>query len=248
MYTYDQDFFDFVDVSSGKSAAAFLTAFCQNFMPQSVLDVGCGRGVWLHEWHNLGVQDVVGVDGDYVQPQTLKILSDQFVARNISVPFDLGRVFDLVQCLEVAEHIPEADSDTLLRNLVTHGNTILFSAAQPGQGGEFHVNEQPLGYWIEKFRGYAYEPFDYPRAAVQGIIVIEPWYRYNTLIFANTAGLQNLSSAIISTKIQGNNPGNYASISWRIRCRVLSVLPATLIHRLARLKHQAIKKITQLKN
>ena len=28
---------------------------------------------------------------------------------------------------------------------------MVFTVAQPGQGGKGHINEQPLNYWIEKF-------------------------------------------------------------------------------------------------
>ena len=56
----------------------------------------------------------------------------------------------------MAEHIEEKSSDTFIDNLATAADIILFSAAVRGQGGDFHVNEQPLSYWKEKFmkRGY----------------------------------------------------------------------------------------------
>ena len=44
-------------------------------------------------------------------------------------------------------------ADTFVQNLVRHASgAILFSAAPPGQGGEFHVNEQPYEYWRGKFQ------------------------------------------------------------------------------------------------
>ena len=38
------------------------------FQPQSVLDLGSGRGVWLDEWLKAGAVEVTGVDGDYMRP------------------------------------------------------------------------------------------------------------------------------------------------------------------------------------
>ena len=33
---------------------------------QSVVDIGCARGTWSREWQAQGVNDIVGVDGEYV--------------------------------------------------------------------------------------------------------------------------------------------------------------------------------------
>ena len=35
--------------------------------------------------------------------------------------------------------------------------TIVFSAAQPGQGGTGHINEQPPEYWAQRFEGRGYD-------------------------------------------------------------------------------------------
>lgn len=36
------------------------------YTPESVVDVGCGVGTWLAAFAQHGVDDVLGVDGDYV--------------------------------------------------------------------------------------------------------------------------------------------------------------------------------------
>jgi hypothetical protein len=78
-----------------------------------------------------------------VETARLAMPAKHFAAFDLSRPFRLGRRFDLVQSLEVAEHIPPAQTEIFVDNLAAHGDVILFSAAVPGQGGEFHVNEQP---------------------------------------------------------------------------------------------------------
>jgi len=240
-HAYRSDFFDFVDASSGRSAARFLSRLDLGFAPRSVLDVGCGRGVWLRAWKALGAGEVLGVDGAYVDRATLRIEPREFVARDLSQPFDLGRAFDLVQCLEVAEHLPEAAADTLVASLARHGDVVLFSAAPPGQGGEHHVNEQPLDYWVAKFRARGYEPYDHPRLAVRGVGEIEPWYRYNALLFASGRGAARLSDAARSTALAPGTPiPDRASLAWRIRCGVLRALPSRVIDWLARVKHRAV--------
>jgi SAM-dependent methyltransferase len=113
---------------------------------RSVVDFGCGSGVWLAAWQRLVVDDVIGVDGEQAR-SSLKISAERFLAADLRKPIRLGRRFDLAQSLEVAEHLPPQSASVFVETLTTHAPLILFSAAVPGQGGEHHVNEQPPEYW-----------------------------------------------------------------------------------------------------
>jgi SAM-dependent methyltransferase len=241
-YQYDKTFFDYVDISAARSARAVVAELYQVLKPNSVLDVGCGRGVWLAEWSLCRVPDVLGIDGDYVDRKALAIPESSFRSQDISQAFSLGRKYDLVQCLEVAEHVPEAHADTLLRNLTAHGDVILFSAATPGQGGEFHVNEQPVRYWVAKFRALGFDAFDFLRARIQNRSDVEPWYRYNTLLFANSTGQTRLPADVVAAALRPDVPiPNYASISWRLRCGMIQMLPSSVVHALAQFKHKLVR-------
>src|SRR5262249_7981990 len=44
------------------------------------------------------------------------------------------------------------------------------TAAPPGQGGHFRVNEQPYDYWIERFRKFDYAPDAELRELVAGFV------------------------------------------------------------------------------
>jgi SAM-dependent methyltransferase len=242
-YEYDGAFFDFVNASSSRSARLFLDRLIESTLagaaPRTLLDVGCGRGAWLAEWLRKANVAVTGVDGHYVDPRSLLIPAERFVAADISQPLDLGRRFDLVECLEVAEHLPGSCADTLVDSLVRHGDLILFSAAIPGQGGEFHVNEQPYDYWRAKFATRGYETYDAIRPLVAGLDDIEPWYRYNSFVFANDAGRSRLSEAARARHVPAGVPAaDLSPFSWRLRCAMLSLLPAETSSQLARLKHR----------
>jgi SAM-dependent methyltransferase len=241
-YQYDSTFFDFVNASAGKSASLFLGRLierCLTGMPASVVDVGCGRGIWAAEWLKRGCPRVRGVDGDYVTRSTLVFPEAQFHATDISKPFDLKERFDYLQCIEVGEHIPGGSADTLVDNLTRHSDLILFSAATPGQGGEFHVNEQPFDYWRAKFEARGYQTFDAIRPQVLEIEDIEPWYRYNAFLYAKGPGQARLSAAARATLAQpGKKLSTVAPLSWRARCGAISMLPSGLTLSLARLKHR----------
>jgi hypothetical protein len=58
---------------------------------------------------------------------------------------------DLTYSFEVAEHLPAPLGDALIEFLTHVAPTVVFTAAQPGQGGTAHINEQPREYWHDRF-------------------------------------------------------------------------------------------------
>jgi SAM-dependent methyltransferase len=118
---------------------------------RSVADFGCNNGQMLRTFRSLfSLTDTLGIDGDDYSEG----FPGKFLLHDLRKPLDLGRKFDLVVCVEVAEHLPKSFADVLVATLIRHSDLILFSAAHQGQGGHEHLNEQPPEYWIEKFVGY----------------------------------------------------------------------------------------------
>ncbi len=207
--------------------------------PRSVADIGCGSGAWLSVWRELGRDDILGIDGPYVRQERLKIPADGFLARDVSRGFDAGRRFDLAQCLEVAEHIPPDASESFVQSLCATADVVLFSAGQPGQGGEWHVNERPLEYWRSLFREHGYEAFDLLRPKLCGDLGIEPWYRYNSIVYANFEGQQRMTAQALSSLVQVGLPlASYGDWKWRLRLAVLRPLPVSVVTMLSRIHYR----------
>jgi len=169
------------------------------FKPQSIIDVGCGIGTWLKVAKDLGVKEVLGLDGDYVDRSQLKIETCEFVEKDLERPFDLGRKFDLVICLEVAEHLEASSAADFIASITKHSDVILFSAALPGQGGQRHVNEQWPSYWKELFSHSGFSMTDPIRCQIWDNQAIDWWYRQNMFLVirdgSSLAGKFALSSA-----------------------------------------------------
>jgi SAM-dependent methyltransferase len=237
MYEYDEEFYRYISQGAVDSARQLLPVL-RDVLPdpvESVLDVGCGAGAWLSVWKSSGTK-VVGLDGDYLNPEQLMIEPQEFVAVDLSAGFDLQRRFGLAQSLEVAEHLPEMAAARFVQCLCAHADLVLFSAAPPGQGGENHINEQPYEYWRRLFQGQGYDMYDPVRSALQGKNEVKPWYRYNTFLYINTRRA-DLVAALSSHKVGVSEKA--ADISpwlYQRRKQLIRMLPASASTLLAILK------------
>ena len=244
-HQYSHDFYDYIDAGSRRSARAVAGLLLPEMKITSLLDVGAGHGAWAAEWLAAGVEDVLAVDGDYVARDQLAIPASNFLAHDLATPLALKRKFDLVQTLEVAEHLPHAKADLFVDNLVAHGDVILFSAAVPHQGGEHHVNEQPPEYWRSKFAARDYAVYDFVRPGLVGAEGVMPWYRFNSYIYANHAGQQRLSRAILATRIAEGQPLTIGGdFKWTLRRAAVRMIPTALIKpiAMAKAKIEAVAK------
>jgi len=147
--------------------------------PSSVLDVGCGTGAWLKVFDEHGIKGV-GVDNS----KSAGELCPAGSYKNIDLTgyFSLGS-FDLVLCLEVAEHLDARWAGHLIDLLTRHGDLVLFSAAVPGQGGSGHVNEQWPEYWALLFYERGYVGLGIVRDLVWECSGVAPCLRNNLLLF-----------------------------------------------------------------
>jgi SAM-dependent methyltransferase len=242
-HVYDDTFFDYIEAGARASARSVIATALGALRPASVLDVGCGRGAWLAEWRAAGVEDVAGLDGDYVARDRLAIPPGRFHAADLTRPADLGRRFDLVQCLEVGEHLRREASATLVATLCRHGDIVAFSAAVPGQGGENHINERPLEDWRDLFAARGYAAFDALRPALADRPGIEPWYRYNMLLYANAAGEARLPGVMAAARLDPAAPiPRRGDAAWRLRLALVRVLPRPAVTAIARVRAYVIAR------
>src|SRR6516164_9346993 len=115
---YDVPFFDRQVSGSLASARIVLPLLFEYYKPRTVVDVGCGVGPWLKCSLELGVEDVLGIDGDYVERSRLLIDPAQFQASDLNDRIDVDRRFDLAISVEVAEHLSFIRSETFVADLV----------------------------------------------------------------------------------------------------------------------------------
>lgn len=137
---------NFIQVNPSTFCPSVWNYIIQKHKIKSVLDVGSGRGFaakWFSEQglRSLAVEGLEDNIKNAVHPTTLCDLTEQSYTADV----------DLVNCIEVVEHIEEKFIDNLL-DTICCGKFLFMTHAIPGQSGHHHVNCQPTEYWLNHLR------------------------------------------------------------------------------------------------
>ena len=188
---YDSNFFDQQKIGALRSARIVVPVLLKIIKPKSVVDVGCGHGAWLRAFQENGVQVIKGLDGAYVDQTQLLIDPEWFSPVDLSQSLKIDQPYDLVTCLEVAEHLPERAGRSLIKSLTDAAPLVLFSAAIPGQESPTHINEQWPSYWQALFAERGFVRLDPIRRHIWHDERVEWWYRQNIYLYASEAAINN---------------------------------------------------------
>jgi hypothetical protein len=227
-HRYDNSFMQ-LTAQARRSAELVINIVRGSLVIGSVADFGCALGTWLSAWRDTGISDITGIDGAYVDLDQLSIPRDQFRTHDLALPIDLGRRFDLVESMEVAEHLPHSAAEGFVATLVRHSDIVLFSAAPPGQGGEHHINEQDYNYWRVRFAKHGYGMFDWIRPQISGLRAVQFWYRYNLFLFVAQGKVAGLPAVIRRSEILPSQPiRDLSPLAFRLRKQFVRALPSRL--------------------
>lgn len=198
---YNKKFYDKQRDGSLSSASIILDFIASMVKINSIVDVGCGSGTWLQNAIDMGITDIVGLDGSYAEKELI-IPVKYFQPTNLEEPIKFRlKKFDLAISLEVAEHLSVKRSDSFIYDLCQLSDVVLFSAAVPYQGGTGHINENWSEYWAEKFSHNGYVVLDIIRKEVWNNKNVEWWYKQNTFLYVKQEKLSSLFNDITP-----NNP------------------------------------------
>lgn len=181
---YNSRFYEEMKDRNTKTAREIMPVLIERLSPASIVDVGCGQGIFLEDAEKNGIK-VLGIDGDYVERD--KLLIHNFMPHDLTKPLYISdEKYDLACSFEVAEHLPEKDADTFVETLVNLSDIIVFSAAIPEQGGVGHINEKWSSYWCEKFEERGYIVSDCLKKIFWDNQKIAPLRRQNILLFVKS--------------------------------------------------------------
>lgn len=133
--TYTKTFYRNNIKMTDKSAEILIKELI-NLYPKidSVLDLGCGNGLYLDKFIKSGITNVVGIDGS-INAKKESVIDEKYITiGDLSKNLNLIKSFYFTECIEVAEHLPAEFADILVDNVCSSGSEIiLFTAAKPGQ-------------------------------------------------------------------------------------------------------------------
>jgi SAM-dependent methyltransferase len=186
---YNDSYFEGVEKYAQESAEVIAKSIIVEFNPQNVIDIGCGTGLLLNEFNKYKIE-TLGIDYSERALNLCKQKKISVLKLDLEkMPITVDKKYDIVTCMEVAEHLPERIANKLVNELVKLGNIIVFTAAPPGQGDiehHNHVNEQPKKYWIVLFNQVG---FNFDVAVSQKISLkwkndgVSQFYYNNLMIF-----------------------------------------------------------------
>lgn len=191
---YDEKFFSKQMNGSYLSAKYLIGHLLTVFKPKSVVDMGCGKGMWLQVFGENGIDSLMGIDGFCVNKAATVNKPILFLTMDLNQPiFIQNKKFDLAISLEVAEHLEEKSAQIFIENLISLSDVIMFSAAYTKQGGDRHLNEQKHTYWANIFIKHNYFPYDFFRPFAWGNNNIDFWYQQNSFLYIkNTSEVNNI--------------------------------------------------------
>jgi SAM-dependent methyltransferase len=156
----------------------------ERFAPKSVIDLGCGNGLYPLLYTHLGVEDVLGVDG--IERDATVLGSESYTKADLQQPLDAGRKFDLVVCLEVVEHITPDSTDILIDSVARHAHEhILFSMAEPGQPGNGHINCKTIAQVLDMWALRGWHPDLTSTLGLRAVSTMS-WFRRNIVLLEYT--------------------------------------------------------------
>lgn len=153
---YDGSFYEGPGCAQGKAhAEAVARVLMDRFAPQSFFDFGCGHGALIGAMQSLGAL-ASGCEGSVHGVERCPAECLVFQA-DLKRPVHLNRRFDLVTCIEVAEHLPKRSERVLVKSIADAADRrIVFSASGPGQLGDDHINLVPPDYWAGLFKAHGF--------------------------------------------------------------------------------------------
>ena len=140
---FDHTAFDYEQMAQEERPfARRLITWIVNHCSAPMTDLGAGTGVYVDQARRAGW----ACQGyDIADPQPYPGLVHTQSLLEVTDPANT------VLCLEVAEHLPESAAAAVIESVWRNarpGAIVVWSAAQPGQGGVGHINCQLPLYWL----------------------------------------------------------------------------------------------------
>jgi SAM-dependent methyltransferase len=167
----------------------------ETLRPGRVGDFGCGIGAYLNVFKEICGANIVGYDG--IPAGTTVLDPDEYEQVDLSAPLDVDGNFELSLCVEVVEHLADADAQRLIAVVAdVTTSTVVFSAAEPGQPGNGHITCRPLAEWLNRWAVLGWHPDLVETLGLRALSTL-CWLRRNLVVLKQKSGAGAESKALI---------------------------------------------------
>ena len=177
---FNADYFSKSKLSPENKKASY---YCDFFSPDNVLDVGCGVGNLVWGFVNFGTAaEGIDISEDAINRSPIEIRSLLKVGDIASLDYPNNR-FDLINCSDTLEHIPEEVSLDVIRSLHRITNrwlvlNICLWTEKNARGDSTHINLRSKRWWTKKITRLGYStletPDDFPNSSAKTLSMLHP--------------------------------------------------------------------------
>lgn len=236
---YDSSFYQAV-AARAEIVAVLVARMLRRYVSVRTLsDVGCGSGTWIRAFLNQGAIHVEAFDLPGAWDSADNSVRDDARIRFTAVDFERENLTlekcDLVLCLEVLEHLSADSAVRLLDALTANSDLVVFSAAQPGQGGTHHINEQPLRYWLQRYADAGFSAFDVFRPELVRRTDVPRYYSLNLFALARVGSNPHKALSAELNPLNPAKPPDFRTSAERVRFSVVRLLPSRVVTALSSL-------------
>jgi hypothetical protein len=259
MTNYDEVFYQSVTHRAQIAASEIAQIVSENLQIQSLMDVGCGEGIWIHEFvqKNPQLRFALGCDLTERPRILLKSLTainsqleleirvEDFELTNLQV----NRSIDLAICLEVVEHLTPKAAAHLFDNVLVKSKYLIFSGAVKGQGGTGHINENSISFWNQELVRRGLVPMDIIRPMISSNRKIPSYYRNNIVFYINPSRLssQDFPEVLNLISVSSTSISSTYLLHEKLIHKVVSFLPVGLVTNLVNIRDQ-VRRVTHALN
>lgn len=131
-------------------------ALIRAYAPRRVFDAGCAIGLLVEALWDRGVEAHGRDISAWAIEQVRADVRPWCEVGSIADP--VGAEYDLVTCIEVLEHMPEAEAEAAIRAIAAAAPRVLFSSSPTDFDEPTHVNVRPPAYWLQLWAQAGFAP------------------------------------------------------------------------------------------
>ena len=138
----------------GTFFGAIADELIRTFRPRRVFDAGCAHGFLVEALWDRGVEAWGRDISDYAISQVRPDVRGYCSVGSLTEPIE--GAYDLVVCIEVIEHLTEADGARAIANITAVTDRVVFSSSPSDFKEPTHINVRPPIYWMRAFAKHGF--------------------------------------------------------------------------------------------